>query len=360
MAPEKKAKIRVLIVDDSAFMRMAIRSVLSRDPDIEIVGTASNGADGVAKVMDLKPDLVTMDVEMPVMDGIAAVREIMSKSPTRVIMVSTLTKEGAAATFDALEAGAVDFISKGTSDSGADQKGIREDLIIKVRAAVSSPFARKTAPAGVPHRNYEITPAPPARPRQLSVKPEYVGIGASTGGPMALQEVLSRIPAGFAHGVMVVIHMPKAFTGPFAERLNGKCALKVKEAADGDLLLPGQILIAPGGRHTTLVRKGAAIVVQTVPTENYPQYVFVPSVDIMMTSLTDACKAPVLGVILTGMGNDGLKGMRYLKEKGGATLVQDQATSTIYGMPKACIEAGIADEVLPLDRIGAEIGRIGA
>ncbi len=176
---------------------------------------------------------------------------------------------------------------------------------------------------------------------------------------MALLEVLSRIPAGFAHGIMVVIHMPKAFTGPFAERLNSKCALPVKEAVDGDLLLAGHVLVAPGGRHTTLVRKGAGIVVQTDPIDKYPQYVYVPSVDIMMTSLADASKAPVLGVILTGMGSDGLKGMRYLKEKGGATLVQDQATSTIYGMPKACIEAGVADEVLPLDRIGIEIGRLG-
>jgi two-component system chemotaxis response regulator CheB len=191
-------------------------------------------------------------------------------------------------------------------------------------------------------------------------KPDYVGIGASTGGPVALQEVLSNIPASFSHGIMVVIHMPKAFTGPFSERLNNKCALSVKEAADGDLLLPGKVLIAPGGRHTTLVRKAAGIMVQTVPIDSHPQFVYVPSVDIMLTTLSDASKGPVLGVILTGMGSDGLKGMRYLKEKGGSTLVQNQATSTIYGMPKACIEAGIADEVLPLDRIGSEIGRIGA
>ncbi len=356
MALEKKTKLRVLIVDDSAFMRMAIRSILNRDPEIEIVGTANNGADGVAKVLELKPDVVTMDVEMPVMDGIAAVREIMSKSPTRVIMVSTLTREGATATFDALEAGAVDYVSKG-ADSSIEQTGIRDELLFKIKGAVSTTFTRKVPPAPVPHQH---NGDPHPRPRPISGKPDYVGIGASTGGPVALQEVLSRIPAGFAHGIMVVIHMPKAFTGPFAERLNSKCALPVKEAADGDLLLPGHVLVAPGGLHTTLVRKAAGIMVQTVPITSCPQYVYVPSVDMMMTTLTDASRGPVLGVILTGMGSDGLKGMRHLKEKGGATLVQDQATSTIYGMPKAFIEAGIADAVLPLDRIGVEIGRIGA
>jgi two-component system chemotaxis response regulator CheB len=356
MALEKRTKLRVLIVDDSAFMRMAIRSILSRDPEIEIVGTAINGADGVAKVLELKPDVVTMDVEMPVMDGIAAVREIMSKSPTRVIMVSTLTREGATATFDALEAGAVDYVSKG-ADSSIEQTGIRDELLLKIKGAVSTTFTRKVPPAPVPHQhNGNSQP----RPRPISGKPDYVGIGASTGGPVALQEVLSRIPAGFAHGIMVVIHMPKAFTGPFAERLNSKCALPVKEAADGDLLLPGHVLVAPGGQHTTLVRKAAGIMVQTVPITSCPQFVYIPSVDLMMTTLTDASRGPVLGVILTGMGSDGLKGMRHLKEKGGTTLVQDQATSTIYGMPKACIEAGIADTVLSLDRIGVEIGRIGA
>jgi two-component system chemotaxis response regulator CheB len=338
-------------------MRMAIRRILSRDPDIEIVGAAINGADGIAKVATLRPDIVTMDIEMPVMDGIAAVREIMRQTPTRVIMVSTLTSEGATATFDALEAGAVDYVSKSSSDAGIEQRGFQEELLTKIKGAAATIFTRKASPTVVsPHHNGAF----PTRPGPLSGKPDFVGIGASTGGPVALQEVLSHIPAGFSHGIMVVIHMPKAFTGPFSERLNNKCALSVKEAADGDLLLPGQVLIAPGGRHTTLVRKASGVMVQTVPIDSHPQFVYVPSVDMMMTTLSDASKGPVLGVILTGMGSDGLKGMRHLKEKGGATLVQDQATSTIYGMPKACIEAGIADEVLPLGRIGAEIGRIGA
>jgi two-component system chemotaxis response regulator CheB len=343
MIPEKNRKLRVLIVDDSSFMRMAIRSILNRHPDIEIVGTAINGADGVSKAVALKPDIITMDVEMPVMDGIAALKEIMAISPTRVIMVSTLTKEGATATFDALESGAVDYVSKSASDSCVEHNQFREELLLKIKAV--SPSAR-------------VQPVESQRNRTLSVKSEFVAIGASTGGPVALQEVLSRIPAAFSQAIMVVIHMPKAFTGPFSERLNNKCALPVKEAADGDLLLPGRVLVAPGGRHLTLQRKGTGIVVQSFPVENYPRYVYVPSIDLMMTSLSDACKGPMVGVILTGMGNDGLCGMRHIKEKGGMTVVQDKATSTIYGMPKACIEAGIADEVLPLDRIGAELGRI--
>jgi two-component system chemotaxis response regulator CheB len=355
MVPEKGKKIRVLIVDDSSFMRMAIRSIICHEPEFEVVGTANNGAEGVAKAAALKPDLITMDIEMPVMNGITAVKEIMSSTPTRVIMVSTLTREGAAATFDALDTGAVDYVSKCTSDSEIAHKTFRDELLTKLKGAVSTSFIRKNGPLCVLPR---VQCAETVRAKSLARKPEYIAIGASTGGPVAIQEVLSTIPPHFNHGIIVVIHMPKAFTGPFSERLNSKCALPVKEAADGDLLLPGHVLIAPGGRHVTLVRKGAGIMVQTVPIDNFPRYVYIPSIDIMMTSLTEASKGALLGVILTGMGSDGLNGMRYIKEKGGSTLVQDKATSTIYGMPKACIDAGIADEVLSLDRIGAEIGRI--
>jgi two-component system chemotaxis response regulator CheB len=355
--PGKSRKIRVLIVDDSSFMRMAIRSVLSKDPDMEIVGTAANGAEGVAKAHDLKPDIITMDVEMPVMDGLAALKAIMAKSPTRVIMVSTLTREGAAATFDALDAGAVDYVSKSTAESGAEHNAFRQELLLKVKGAASH-IVTSHPPAKA--ASARPLPVEAQRPRRHEIRPEFVAIGASTGGPIALQEVLSHIPAKFNRAIMVVIHMPKAFTGPFAERLNGKCPLPVKEAVDGDLLLPGQVLVAPGGQHVNLLRKGTGIVVQTVPTDSHPRFVYVPSIDLMMTSLVEASKGPLLGVILTGMGNDGLKGMQQIKERGGMTLVQDRSTSTIYGMPKACADAGVADEILPLDRIGAEIGRIAA
>jgi two-component system chemotaxis response regulator CheB len=357
MLPERKNKTRVLIVDDSSFMRMAIRSILGKDPEIEIIGVAANGAEGVAKAASLKPDIVTMDVEMPVMDGLTALKEIMKCSPTRVIMVSTLTREGASATFDALELGAVDYVSKSTAESGAEHNAFRDELLMKVKGAVSGIFGSRPASRALDARTRS---SEALRAKGPAIKPEFVAIGASTGGPVAIQEVLTRIPANLQQGILVAIHMPKAFTGPFAERINKRCPLPVKEASDGDLLLPGQVLVAPGGRHITLQRKAAGITVQTVPTETYPRYVYIPSIDLMMTSLAEAAKGPLLGVILTGMGNDGLKGMQQIKGKGGFTLVQDKATSTIYGMPKACADAGIADEILPLDQIGAEIGKIAA
>lgn len=348
-------KIRVLVVDDSSFMRMAIRGILDRDPDIEVVGTAVDGVEGVEKAALLKPDVITMDVEMPRLDGISALKQIMSKCPTRVVMVSTLTNEGARSTFDALEAGAVDYIPKNVTDSTEAQKVFKEELLKKVKAAFSSFSSHRPAASPI------IRPATaaPYRPVLRSAhKISYVGIGASTGGPVALQEVLSRIPANFPYGIMVVIHMPAAFTGPYAERLNAKCSLNIKEATEGEILRPGTALIAPGGKHTSMVRQAGGLAVRTAPTGNYPQYVYVPSVDLMISSMAEVTNGSMLGVILTGMGNDGFKGMQLLKTKGGVTIAQDEATSTIYGMPRACVEGKVADAVLPLDQIGFEITKL--
>ncbi|RII30271.1 MAG: chemotaxis response regulator protein-glutamate methylesterase [Geobacter sp.] len=349
-------KTRVLIVDDSSFMRMAIRSILSKEPSIDIVGTASDGMEGVEKAIALKPDVITMDVEMPRMDGIAALRQIMAKAPTKVIMVSTLTNEGAKSTFEALDAGAIDYIPKNVTDSADAQKVFREELLNKVKGAIRSRFgssmaATQARPTIAPqvHR--------PVSNKLSSKKISYVGIGASTGGPVALQEVLSRIPVNFPYGIIVGIHMPKAFTGPYADRLNAKCSMTIREAVDGDVLKPGTVLIAPGGMHTTLVRQGGNVVVKVVPTSAYPQYVYIPSVDLLISSMAEATNGSMLGVILTGMGSDGFKGMQILKGKGGVTIAQDEATSTIYGMPKACVDGGVADEVLPLGQIGFEIAK---
>lgn len=353
LIPQAK-KVRVLIVDDSSFMRMAIRGILTSDPNIEVVGVASDGVEGVEKAVSLKPDLVTMDVEMPRMDGISALKEIMAKAPTRVLMVSTLTNEGAKATFEALEAGAVDYIPKNVTDSADAQKIFKTELLRRVKEAAVSIFARRVAS---PVRPFAAASMKVAGSRFANRKITCVGIGASTGGPVALQEVLSRVPVNFPYGIMVAIHMPKAFTGPYADRLNAKCSLQIKEAVDGDILKPGQALIAPGGKHTLMVRQGGGIAVKTVPSIEYPKHLYIPSVDIMMTSLADMSNGAMLGVVLTGMGNDGFKGMQHLKSKGGLTLVQDEVTSTIYGMPKACVDGGVADVVLPLGEIGYEIGR---
>ncbi|MBU5638488.1 chemotaxis response regulator protein-glutamate methylesterase [Geomonas sp. Red69] len=356
MIPATSSKLKVLIVDDSSFMRMAIRGILSKAPGVEIVGIAADGMEGVEKALALKPDLITMDVEMPRMDGIAALKQIMAKQPTRVLMVSTLTCEGARATFEALDAGAIDYVPKNVSDCKDAQAMFQKALLEKVQEAAVSAIPRRAGIGIVPR----VAPPVQVRPSQFAHRRiGYVGIGASTGGPVALQEVISRIPVNFPHGIVVAIHMPKAFTGPYAERLNAKCSLSIREAVDGDIVKGGQVLIAPGGMHTSLVKQGSNIVVKTSPTSEFPQYIYIPSVDQMITSLADASNGAMLGVILTGMGNDGFKGMKHLKEKGGLTLVQNEATSTIYGMPRACIDGKVADVVLPLDQIGFEIGKIG-
>jgi two-component system chemotaxis response regulator CheB len=351
------SKIRVLIVDDSSFMRLAMRGFLSRDPEIEVVGVAVDGADGVAKAAQLLPDVITMDVEMPIMDGITAVRRIMATAPTRVIMVSTLTGAGATATFEALEAGAIDYVPKNATDSPGVLEQFRTELLRKIKEAAYASFGRKNsvshAPVVVPATE-RIASATPSR------RIKYIGIGASTGGPMAVREVLTRLPAAFPHAIMVAIHMPQAFTGPYAEQLNSKCLLQVKEAVDGDILRPGQVLIAPGGKHSILVRRPEGIVVHLFPNSDYPRYFYIPSVDLMLSSLVESAGGPVLGVILTGMGNDGLKGMQQLKGRGGIAVVQDESTSTIFGMPRACIEEGLADEILPLGQIGAAICQLTA
>ena len=357
MIPNQTRKLRVLVVDDSSFMRMVIRSVLEKDPGIEVVGVAMDGVEGVEKALALKPDLITMDIEMPRLDGISALKQVMAKAPTRVLMVSTLTCEGARATFDALDAGAIDYIPKNVTDSTDAQRTFKEELLRKVKGAGASILSRSFAsPAMAPR--VAVPPRPAIPPRPAGQRYQYVGIGASTGGPVAVQEVLGRIPGNFPHGIVVAIHMPKAFTGPYAERLNTKCSLLVKEAAAGDIVQPGVVLVTPGGMHTALVRQGSTVAVRTIATTEHPQYIYVPSVDHMLTSFADACNGSLLGVILTGMGADGFKGMKHLKEKGGGTIVQDEATSTIYGMPRACIEGGVADTILPLTKIGPEIAKI--
>ena len=349
--------IRVLIVDDSAVVRQTMSEILSSDPQIEVMSTAGDPFIAAERIRDEIPDVITLDVEMPRMDGIAALKQIMAKQPTRVLMVSTLTCEGARSTFEALDAGAIDYVPKNVSDNKDAQRAFQEALLSKVMEASSSMVQRKVIGVERPRlvRPAEIRPSRFAH-RRIS----YVGIGASTGGPVALQEVLSRIPVNFPHGIVVAIHMPKAFTGPYADRLNSKCSLSIREGANGDIVKGGEVLIAPGGQHSSLVKQGSHIVLRTSPTTDYPNYIYIPSVDLMLTTLCDASAGAMLGVILTGMGNDGFKGMQHLKGKGGVTLVQNEETSTIYGMPRACIEGRVADVVLPLDQIGFEIGKIGS
>ncbi len=347
-----RGKTRILVVDDSAFMRLAISSTLASDPDIEVVGTAVDGIEAVEKACHLKPEVITMDIEMPRMDGITALKEIMAKCPTHVLMVSTQTREGAMVTMEALESGAVDFIPKSPDGTSWQAKFFRAELLRKVKGLSNQiGMIRSTSLLGEALANTETLE---------SGRITAIAIGASTGGPMALQKVLANIPSSFSHPIVAGIHMPKLFTGHYAAHLNAKCPLEILEAENGNQLRPGRVLICPGGMHTSFSRQQGEIVAATSPAESNPQFIYIPSIDLMMRTLSDACSGAMLGVILTGMGSDGFKGMQHLKQMGGITLVQDEATSTIYGMPRACVEGGVADSVLPLEIIGREIIKLAA
>ena len=336
-------KIRVLVTDDSLFMRAAIKKLLTSDADarFEIVGEAKDGRDAVDKVQALKPDVCTMDFNMPNLDGAGAVREIMKLRPTPVVMLSAHTHEGAKETFEALAAGAVDFLAKPAGEVSAELTKIGAALREKVAAAA---HARPMPMAHAPR------PAPPARltaPRAVGVVgPKVVVVGVSTGGPAALARFLPRFPADTSLALIVVQHLPAGFTAALAERLDGMSAIRVREAADGDRPEAGLALIAPGDRHLEVLPDG------TLRTNEEPEVNGVrPSADVTMRAAAAVFARRAVGVVMTGMGRDGADGMRAIKAAGGATLVQDEATSVIWGMPRACVDAGCADRVVALDAL---------
>lgn len=355
------SKIRVLIVDDSAFMRRVIRQMLEDGGDVEVVGAARDGAEGVDMALSLKPDVITMDIEMPRMDGLEATERIMEQMPTAIIMVSSLTVEGAKATFEALDKGAADYISKNLTTSALDLMKIQEEFLGKIRAVArrkhyftSLRTAVKPAPVVAAAHAPSVPYPSPSRKSFATQKMAFVAIGASTGGPRALQQVLSNLPEGLTTSFLVAVHMPKAFTGAFAERLNELCRLPVKEAENGERVRPGQVLLSPGGSQTKIRRKGLTDFYVQIDDEPRGA-LYKPSVDVCMSSVAECYPGRSMGVILTGMGHDGREGMRMIKEKGGKTLAQNEETCTVYGMPKAVIDAGLADKVAPLDKIAAEI-----
>ncbi|SFX22584.1 protein-glutamate methylesterase/protein-glutamine glutaminase [Marinospirillum alkaliphilum] len=382
--------ITVLVVDDSGFFRRRVCELLETDPRLKAIGTASNGKEAVEKTLELKPDVITMDYEMPVMDGISAVREIMARQPTPVLMFSSLTHEGARVTLDALEAGAVDYLPKNFEDISRNTEKMARVLCERVitvarsRGGVAEPVRRPmssessaatpappTSRQSVPRRepladriaarrdearkNQErqqaeraaakasLAPAvkPKANPRHFSL----VMIGTSTGGPMALQTVLTRLPADFPAPIVLVQHMPSTFTGAFAERLNSLCKIRVKEAEDGDLLRPGQALLAPGGKQMMIDKRNGGCV-RILPGDERLNYK--PCVDVTFGSAAKVYPGKILAVVLTGMGADGREGCRLLKETQSVVWAQDEASSVIYGMPMAVAKAGLADEVINL------------
>jgi two-component system chemotaxis response regulator CheB len=340
--------IRVLIVDDSAFMRKAISAMLEKDPEIKVLSTARDGQEALEKIEKLKPDLVTMDVQMPGMDGLTALRHIMREMPLPVLMLSSLTTEGAHSTLEALELGAVDFIPKQLQRAALDIMKMEEELISKVKAVTAKKFVPRK-----PLRSAPIVQSlgPANRTRTI----DAVAIGVSTGGPPALQTILSTLPQDFPCPIIIVQHMPPVFVGPFAERLNSISKLTVREASDGDDLTSGIVLIAPGGIHTRVVSKVGKTRIEL---SDFPaNMLYKPSVDVMMQSMAEVYEEHTLGVILTGMGYDGIKGMRSIKDKGGKTIAEHEETCVVYGMPRAVIDAGIADKVVCLHDIPAEIVR---
>ncbi len=337
-------KIRVLVVDDSALMRKLIPQILARDPEIEVVGTAMDGAFGLKKIEELRPDVVTLDLEMPRMDGIETLRQIMRKHRVPVIVVSALTTEGAAATFKALALGALDFVAKPRDAASAHMYEIAADLIAKIKVASKTRMRNIAAPAIV-ERPKSLKA--PQRPRKDPTR--VVAIGVSTGGPNALQYLLSQLPADFPAAILVVQHMPEGFTEMFARRLNECCAIEVKEAQSGDLLMAGRALVCPGDRHMKVRRMPLAdtIVLSDEPRVNGHR----PSVDVLFKSVGMEFGSRSVGVLMTGMGDDGANGMGAIKEAGGLTIAQTEESCVVFGMPKAAIERGYAMRIVPLEML---------
>ncbi len=355
--PRRIGAVRCLVVDDSGFFRRRIEEILNADPGIEVVGLAVDGRDAIQKAQQLKPDVITMDIEMPVMDGITAVRRIMSDSPVPILMFSSLTHEGAKATLNALEAGAMDFLPKRFEEISKDQAEAKRLLCQRVRGLARKPVQRAPSRAGA--RTTAATPSPGVEPapagradrRRIDFRAadyDLLAIGTSTGGPVALQEVLKALPANFPLPILLIQHMPASFTPAFAERLDRLCAIRVKEAADGEVLEKGMALLAPGGMQMILDRKGEVTRVRVV--ESPPDQHYRPSVDIAFGSAARVFPGKTLAIVLTGMGADGREGAQRIKRGGGNVWAQDEASCVVYGMPAAV--AGFADRVLPLSRIG--------
>ena len=353
-------KTRVLIVDDSASVRQTLIRVLQEDPDIEILGAASDPFMAARKIRDEVPDVITLDVEMPQMDGITFLRKIMSQHPIPVVMCSSLTEAGSETLMQALEAGAVDVILKpkiGAADHLAEiGDNIRHVVKAAARARLGN-LGRNRVPAPPLNPQERLTAdavLPPPSGRAMAKTTEMVVVvGASTGGTEALREMLEKLPAN-APGMVIVQHMPEKFTAAFARRLNSLCEVEVKEAADGDAVLRGHVLIAPGGdRHTLLERRGARYHVSVRPGPLVSRHR--PSVDVLFRSAARSAGSNAIGVIMTGMGDDGARGMEEMHRAGAFTLAQDEATSVVFGMPKEAIARGGVDRIAPLERIAMEI-----
>lgn len=349
--------VRVLIVDDSGFFRRRLAAILSEDPQISVVATASNGQEAFEQVKRHKPDVITMDIEMPVMDGITATRKIMAHTPTPILMLSTWSTEGAKSTLDALDAGAVDYMPKRFEDISNDRDNAHRQLCQRLHH-----LAKKTAPMKIKtstvHTPVAKTPAPASIPatRIASQQLRIVVIGTSTGGPVALQKVLSQLPLNFPYPILLVQHMPATFTPSFAERLNKQCQIKIKHAENGDRLIAGTAYLAPGGMQMLLKGSTNQAFIEIQASQSSQTYK--PCVDITFDSVAMIYPQQTLAIILTGMGSDGNKSCQKLHELGSKIWAQDEKSSTIYGMPMAIAKSGIADGIYNLNDLGHHLAEL--
>ena len=343
-------KIRVLVVDDSALMRQFIGDILKSDPRIELAGTARDGKDALNQIRTLKPDIVTMDVEMPNMDGIKALEEIMKTNPLPVIMLSSMTSEGAEVTLKALALGCVDFIAKPSGTISLNIKDVGQEIIDKVIAASTAKVRTRTNFFGMPQRTLpQVSDFRRMTPPVNTGRRDIVAIASSTGGPMALSDIIPKLPKNFPVPIVITQHMPKEFTPSFSKRLNDSSQVEVVEGFDGLSLKPGRVVIAPGGSHLIVKRRGGQAICGL--SDAPPELSVKPAANVMFRSVCEQYGGNVLVVILTGMGRDGTDGAIPLRKKGAYVIAESQKTCVVYGMPKAAVDAGIADEVLPLNEI---------
>lgn len=370
--------IQVLVVDDSSFFRRRVSEIVNQDPDLEVVGVAVNGKEAVEMAALLNPDVITMDIEMPVMDGITAVREIMAKRPIPILMFSSLTHDGAKATLDALDAGALDFLPKRFEDIATNKDDAISLLQQRIKALgrrriykpISRPSVNTSSPLStgstlaqsalnrsIANRSRvgtEVTKNSPISTPASAIRAsgkQYKAllIGTSTGGPVALQKILTQFPANYPHPILLIQHMPAAFTPAFATRLNGLCQIEVKEAENGDMLKPGCAYLAPGGMQMMVERSGSIARLKVLAGSSDMNYK--PSVDITFASASKAFGGDVLAVVLTGMGADGREGARMLKAAGATIWAQDEASCVVYGMPQAIAAAGLSSQSIALDQM---------
>lgn len=351
------AKTKVLVVDDSLFMRKLIARLVEEDPLLEVTGTARNGAEAVEMVRVLQPEVITMDVEMPVMDGLEALSHIMKERPTPVVMLSSLTQEGAQETIEALQRGAVDFIPKPSGSTSADLYKVKDEMLAKIKSAANTPASALRLLAKRPASAPQAASAPPgvipAKKSRTSFG-QIVAIGTSTGGPRALDAVIGALAQDFSSPILVVQHMPPKFTRSLAQRLDTLSALRVVEAEDGERIEGGTVYIAPGNYHMTAVEKGGEYRIKL--NQDPQRSGHRPSVDVLFESVAKLSSLKRHFVLMTGMGSDGAKGMLLAKESGAATTIAEaKETCVVFGMPKAAIEYKCVDHVVPVDRIAAKL-----